>query len=234
MQNIKAIIFDLGGTLIYSNHDHFESANAWMVASFLRSRGYTLDPEAFAQRLIGLRQSLAKGDEDLKQINTTSDNLVLVAREFGIELLGEFLFQCEKVFVTPEVQGSILLPNIRRVVKELSQHYRLGLISNTRSHVLVTDTLRATGLDVFFNPVVTSVSAGYRKPSPKVFQTVLETWQLSAGEVVMIGDSLSKDIAGAKALGMQTIWLTTDATEKGSAEVIARMPEDILSLLPGL
>jgi phosphoglycolate phosphatase-like HAD superfamily hydrolase len=34
---IKGLIFDVGGTLIYSNYDHFEHANAWMAASFLRS-----------------------------------------------------------------------------------------------------------------------------------------------------------------------------------------------------
>ncbi len=227
----KGIIFDLGGTLIYSNYDHFEQANAWMLASFLRSRGFNLNSEAFTQRLVSLRSSLSKSDESLRQINTSCENLIEVAREWGIELSGEFLLECEKVFVTPEARGSILLPEIHHVLEKLAKHYRIGLISNTRSHLLITETLKATGLESFFNPIVTSVSSGYRKPSPKVFQAVLDTWQLPANDVVMIGDSLSKDIAGAKALGMQTIWLTTDTTEDGSSDAIAKYPEDILRAL---
>lgn len=227
----KGIIFDLGGTLIYSNHDHFEQANAWMLASFLRSRGFNLDPEAFTQRLVSLRSELPKSDTDFRQINTTEEAIKQVAREYGIELSGELLFQCERAFVTPEIQGSILLPKIRHVLKELSSHYRLGLISNTRSHILITETLKFAGLTGYFNPVITSVSAGYRKPSPKVFRAVLDNWQLPASEVVMIGDSLFNDIHGAKAMGMQAIWLTTDTTEDGSSELIARQPLDILELL---
>ncbi len=231
VERIKGIIFDFGGTLIYDNHNHFEQANAWMLANFLRSRGFNLDPENFTQRLMYLRQNLPKGDDNFKQVNTTHENLIKITKESGIELSGDFLLECEKVFVTPEVQGSILLPEIVQVLEKLSKQYRIGLISNTRSHLLVTETLKAKGLETFFNPIVTSVSAGYRKPSPKVFQTVLDTWQLPANAVVMIGDSLFNDISGAKAVEMQSIWLTTDTTETGSADAIAKMPQDILEFL---
>ena len=114
----RGIIFDFGGTLIYDNHNHFEQANAWMLANFLRSRGFNLDPENFTQRLMYLRQNLPKGDDNFKQVNTTLENLIQVTQEFGVTLSGDFLLECEKVFVTPEAQGSILLPEIRQVLEE--------------------------------------------------------------------------------------------------------------------
>ncbi len=49
----------------------------------------------------------------------------------------------------------------------------------------------------------------------------------------MIGNSLRKDVAGAKALGIRTIWLKTDAREEVEAEpdAVAETPDDILKIL---
>lgn len=48
---------------------------------------------------------------------------------------------------------------------------------------------------------------GYAKPDRRVFQYVKEAMKLSETEVYMIGDSYSKDIAGAMDAGWHTIWL---------------------------
>ena len=42
-KNVKGVIFDVGGTLIYSNFQHFEHANAWSAALTLRRWGYEVD-----------------------------------------------------------------------------------------------------------------------------------------------------------------------------------------------
>jgi HAD superfamily hydrolase (TIGR01509 family) len=169
----------------------------------------------------------------LRQINTTAQHLGFVAKEFGIELTGETLAQSERAFVTPEACGSVVLPNIQNVVKHLHERFRLGIISNTRSHILIEEIVKQIGLENYFAPLVTSVSAGYRKPSSVIFQAVLDTWNVPAHQVVMIGDSLSKDSAGAKALGMKTIWLKMDSPDlpNDEADAVAEMPEDILGVL---
>jgi HAD superfamily hydrolase (TIGR01662 family) len=229
---IKGIIFDLGGTLIYSNHDYFELANAWSAASFLRSQGFSLDPKVFSQQLVSLRQGLAKEDDQLRQINTTQENLSQLTKSMGLAS-ESWLTQCEKAFVTPEASASVMLPDIPEVVAELSKKFLLGIISNTRSHLLITKTLKYCDLSHYFNPVVTSVSAGYRKPSPKVFQIVLDAWKVSAAQVVMIGDSVDKDMAGAKVLGMKTIWLRLDSSERMTQDVdaVAEESGDILKII---
>ena len=230
---IKGIIFDVGGTLVYTNHDHFETSNAWMAANFLRSKGFRFDPEAFASRLVDIRRTLLKGDAELRQIGTTVQHLNLVAKEFAIELTGETLLQTEQAFVTPEACGSVALPGIPEVIKKLHERFKLGIISNTRSHILIEETLKYQGLLHYFDPLVTSVSAGYCKPSIVIFQTVLDSWKFLSQQVVMIGDSLSKDIAGAKPLGMKTVWLKTDSPDRVNqeADFVAEMPEDILTIL---
>lgn len=230
---IQGVIFDVGSTLIYSNDNHFEPANAWSATNFLRSQGFEFDAAEFAKQLVDLRRGSPKGGADLKQINTTAQHLQLVAKQVGLELSDNLLPRLEHAFVTPEVYGAVALPGVQEVVKSLVGKVRLGVISNTRSHVLIEETVKHLGLRDCFDTFVTSVSAGYRKPSPRIFQAVLDDWKLPAEQIVMIGDSPSKDVAGAKALGMKTIWLTADSseTETGRADRVAKMPKDILEIL---
>ncbi|MGL4611237.1 MAG: HAD family hydrolase [Trueperaceae bacterium] len=230
---IQGVIFDVGGTLIYANDNHFEPANAWSAATFLRSKGFNFDAETFARELVALRSTSPKGDADLKQINTTSEHLQLVAKRFGLELSHDVMAGLEHAFITPEALGATPLPGIQEVVKSLVGNVRLGVISNTRSHLLIEETVKHLGLLKWFDPFVTSVSTGYRKPSPRIFQTVLDAWKLPPETIVMIGDAPSKDVVGAKAVGMKTIWLRTDATETDGlgADATAETPSEILKTL---
>jgi putative hydrolase of the HAD superfamily len=230
---IQGVVFDVGGTLIYSNDDHFEHANAWAAATFLRSQGFRFDAKKFAKHLVELRRTSPKGDAELRQINTTIEHLQNVTTTFGLELSEEMLTRLERAFVSPEVYGSVALPGVQEVVRTLLGGVKLGIISNTRSHLLIEETVKHWGLRDYFDPFVTSVSAGYRKPSPRIFQTVLNNWKVPPERVVMIGDSPSKDIVGAKLLGMKTIWLKTDAREleDEGADKVVEMPNEILKVL---
>jgi HAD superfamily hydrolase (TIGR01509 family) len=231
--NIKGVIFDVGGTLIYGSGNHFEHANAWAAATFLRSQGFQIDAEKFTERLVELRKTSPKGDKELRQINTTAEHLQKVLGHFGLELSPEMLLRLEQAFITPEAHGAIPIPDIQEVVQTLYSRVKLAVISNTRSHILIEETVKHLGLRDCFDPFVTSVSSGYRKPSPRIFQRVLDVWKLPPEQVVMIGDSPSNDIAGAEAVGMKTIWLKTDVTETTDiiADKITERARDILRLL---
>lgn len=52
--------------------------------------------------------------------------------------------------------------------------------------------------------IVTSEEVGVEKPNKKMFQKALEKLNLKANQVIMIGDSISKDIVGAEALGIKS------------------------------
>ena len=66
--------------------------------------------------------------------------------------------------------------------------------------------IRQLGLDKYLDALVTSEEAGIEKPAAKMFTMVLEKLGVTAAEAVMIGDSLSKDVAGAKEAGIRAIW----------------------------
>ena len=232
---IFGAIFDVGGTLIYSNNEHFEHANARAAALTLRGWGYDLEGEVLARDLVELRRRSPKEGEGFRQINTTREALIEVTERYGIRLNEEEVGRLEHAFYTPEIEGSVALPGIEEIVRALQPHVKLAVISNTRSHHLIDGTVRKLGVRKCFEPFMTSAAFGFRKPSPKLFEAVLKAWQLPAESVVMIGDSLRKDIAPAKVLGMRTLWQKMDARadDEVQPDAVAEKPRDILEILLG-
>ena len=50
--------------------------------------------------------------------------------------------------------------------------------------------------------IVTSEEVGIEKPHRKMFEKALEKLRLKSSQVIMIGDSLEKDISGAENIGI--------------------------------
>lgn len=67
--------------------------------------------------------------------------------------------------------------------------------------------IRAVGLDELVAGWVTSEAAGFAKPDPEIFRAAARLVDLSLDGAWMLGDNPQKDIAGAAALGLRTVWL---------------------------
>jgi len=84
----------------------------------------------------------------------------------------------------------------------------VGLCSNFSHSETAREVLDRAGLLDHFDTVVISDALGLRKPRAEIFQAVAEGLRLPPAEILHVGDSLDADVAGAKALGMRTAWLT--------------------------
>ncbi len=83
--------------------------------------------------------------------------------------------------------------------------YRIGLISNT--HRCLASFQSHFELEPFINAAVSSSDHGYLKPHPSIFRAALDRVGTSAADGVMVGDSLTHDIAGARQVGMAAVLL---------------------------
>jgi putative hydrolase of the HAD superfamily len=92
------------------------------------------------------------------------------------------------------------------VLEELKKHYKLALITNGAIDIQ-RHKIDGANLGDFFDPTIISGEVGSGKPNPKLFQMALERLAVTPEETVMIGDSLSRDIGGARAVGIRTIWV---------------------------
>ena len=58
----------------------------------------------------------------------------------------------------------------------------------------------------YISDIIVSEEVGLAKPNPIVFNTLLQNNNINSSEAIMIGDSLEKDIQGAKNANMKSIW----------------------------
>lgn len=89
-----------------------------------------------------------------------------------------------------------LMPYALDVVKYLSMHYRLSVITNGFDEIQHIK-MKSTNLLPYFDHVVTSQQAGCRKPSCDIFKFALNCNDIKHHEAIMIGDNLFADIGGA-------------------------------------
>jgi HAD superfamily hydrolase (TIGR01549 family) len=89
---------------------------------------------------------------------------------------------------------------------------RLGLISNSHRPL---DTFRSHfDLDDLISVSVSSSDHGFLKPHPRIFQSALELMQVAASDAVMVGDSFTQDVMGARTAGMRGILLARGVPDR--------------------
>jgi putative hydrolase of the HAD superfamily len=102
--------------------------------------------------------------------------------------------------------GELVDPDAGAVLDDLSRDHRLALVTNGAPDVQREKLARAT-LTHYFAAIVISAEIDVGKPDPRIFTTALDAIGATAGDAVMIGDSLPRDIRGAHNAGMRSIWV---------------------------
>jgi YjjG family noncanonical pyrimidine nucleotidase len=103
-----------------------------------------------------------------------------------------------------------LIEGAESVIQQVSQRYRLGLITNGLADVQ-RPRLAASPLQPYFETVTISDEIGVAKPDPGIFDVTFE--QMGYPEktaVLIIGDSLSSDMQGGLNYGIDTCWYNPD------------------------
>lgn len=111
------------------------------------------------------------------------------------------------VFFENYLNSLELRPCVKKLLEKLAIAYKLGLISNFTYAPVIYAGLRKLDINRFFNTVLVSEEAGWRKPNKKIFQDTLKRLGVNAKETLYVGDSPLEDIKGAKDVGMKTIFI---------------------------
>lgn len=122
-----------------------------------------------------------------------------------------------------------VLPGAGEVVRALAKKYPLTIVSNGFREVQYYK-LEHSGLRDCFAHFLVSDEIGINKPQPEIFRIALERNGVTADEAVMIGDSYSSDIQGAKNAGIDQIWIHESETDE-TATYIVQTLADVLNIL---
>ncbi len=109
----------------------------------------------------------------------------------------------------------------REVLLELKKQYPMVLVSNFYGNIATV--LNEFKLDGIFDTIIESAVVGVRKPDPKIFTLGVEALGMQPDEVVVVGDSMDKDIIPAAKAGCHTVWFkgegwTNDPVDETNAE----------------
>lgn len=97
------------------------------------------------------------------------------------------------------------------VLRVLKSRGPLGLISNFDHAPTAHRILKLHGIHDLFDVVLVSDAVGWRKPSPVIFHQAAESLRVDISQTVFVGDSPALDVAGAKNVGMQAVWVNRKA-----------------------
>ncbi|MFX0023111.1 MAG: HAD family hydrolase [Candidatus Hermodarchaeota archaeon] len=109
---------------------------------------------------------------------------------------------------------------VKEALKELSESYKIGLISNIGISPgwVVKKVFKIIEIEKYFKLTLFSDETGFYKPKPIMFETALKKLKCKPQNAIHIGDRLETDIKGAKACNMLTIWLN-DSNSPKSEEI---------------
>jgi len=198
MQNIKAIIFDLGGVIL--DIDFNKTNNAFSNLGLER-----FDELYSPQNADTLFKQLEKGE-------ITEENFYHLFRKSTNTSLNDE--QIKKAW------NALLLSFRKEALNTLSaikSKFKLYLLSNTNSihhtafNKIYNQEIGPGSLNDYFDKVYYSHEIGFRKPDKESYEYVLKENNLCAKETLFIDDFI-QNIKGAAASGLQTILLQQGMT----------------------
>jgi putative hydrolase of the HAD superfamily len=135
----------------------------------------------------------------------------LTLLEFGIDDLILATHIAED-YVTLSPKKTILFPYSHEALSYLKTKYHLHIITNGFEE-LQHQKLDNCDLRKYFTTITTSEEAGVKKPETRIFKLALLKAGAKIEESLMIGDDLEVDVAGAKGIGMDTLYFNPEQAE---------------------
>jgi len=144
----------------------------------------------------------------------------LTLGDFGIEDMN-LAKSISHDYVTMSPQKTKLFPNAIETLSYLKNKYHMHIITNGFEEVQTTK-IKVSGLEQYFNSLITSEAAGFKKPHKEIFEYALTKNNAVAIESLMIGDDLEIDVKGAQQAGIDQVFFNIDeiqTSEKVTFEI---------------
>ncbi|NLC31813.1 MAG: HAD-IA family hydrolase [Clostridiales bacterium] len=204
---IRAVIFDVGGTLHTSRVSKaMQQDFSSQVIKTLASAGIVLDvpPEEFYGPLYERAEEYKAWSEktrrELPGVQVWKEYFLRPYEPDEIKLAKvseelSYLYDSCRVELTPR-------PYMKETLKQLrDEGLAVGIISNILSLTFVPKILATYSIDGMMSCVVTSSETGIRKPDASIFRIAEEKLGMKPQELAYVGDTISRDVMGTKNAG---------------------------------
>ncbi|MCR2822701.1 HAD family hydrolase [Lederbergia panacisoli] len=211
---IKAVIFDLDGTLL----DRDASVRKFIHAQYKRLSEFVrnVPHETYISRFIELDcRGYVWKDKVYQQMVEEFDVQNISWEDLLRDYIKEFQYSC------------VPFPNLLNTLEGLKEHVHLGMITNGFGQFQM-DNIKALGIEHYFEEILVSEWEGMKKPNPEIFQRVADRLGVSSKECLYVGDHPENDVKGAQKIGMVGVWKRDAGWQNVEADYII---DDLLDVL---
>lgn len=210
---VSAVLFDYGGTLVtFRRPDAALEAAYERIVDYLRSEGWT--PPGAGALLRDVHDRVEEAFVAHQRSGALEEiNLVAVASQayadLGLALDDATLDETLRIEQEAWWEGVRVDPEAVPTIDGLrARGLRVGLCSNAPYRIpSMHAQLRHFALADRLDSVTFSGQIGWRKPSPRIMEAAAAAVGSPPGEIVLVGDSVSDDVMGARAVGMRAVLL---------------------------
>ena len=141
---------------------------------------------------------------ELTRAEVLTQRFGVLFAEYGLDVDVQV---CAKTYERNLSIGHYFLPGAEEAVDRLSKKYRLFLASNGTA-VVQKGRMTSANLYRFFEKVFVSQEIGHNKPSKAYFDACfVQIPGFDPAKAMIVGDSLTSDIAGGINAGIRTCWV---------------------------
>lgn len=199
---IKGVIFDIDGTLYsYAKNDKIATLKLCEFAK----KNLNVDEEKFLKAYCEARRIVK---ERLTDGGSRHSRVLFL--QTTLEILGKnpFLYTNDMYdcYWNNFLAGMKPFEGAVEFIRKLKSNGIKTAICTDMTAQIQYRKIKQLGLSNLIDFMVSSEETGFEKPSPIMFKLILKKMGISADEAAYFGDSLDRDIEGAKNVGIKSFW----------------------------
>lgn len=191
MRELKAVLFDIDGTLLDNNEYHKKS---WM--QYLEGQGKEISDEDFNEYLSG---------------RTNMDAVKHMYGEMTEDEAKKYYLKKEEIYRHMYEPYIAPINGLTEFLKELKEHNIIMALATSGLQENIDFMFEHVPIKQYFTKIVQAKDVDKGKPEPEIFLKTAEAVGVPAENCIVFEDSISGVQAG-KAAGMKVIALTTTHT----------------------
>jgi HAD superfamily hydrolase (TIGR01549 family) len=234
-REIKAVIFDYGGTL-------FKATRPWeeirvdgiaAVHGLLKESGLKMGAREFHQFaesvFLEYAEREAKEDRDIGDRTKYEDMVGRLFPDISKARKAALAAKANRAFWEVAVRTYPMRKSTPKALRDLrSTGVKMGIVSNHHDFDSLVGHLEEAGIAGHFESVLASEREGVRKPNTEIFARSLKALGVEKEHAIFVGDSPKHDILGARAAGITSV-LIDDKEQPDTWAVPGSKPaEDVL------
>ncbi|MCI4324098.1 MAG: HAD-IA family hydrolase [Thermoplasmata archaeon] len=199
---IRAVVFDLGGTLL-----DVRDPIRW--AEEAEAVGIPVDADALSHWYSEVERA---NDEAMDRIPPDERWRRMLEGALGAPP-DPVRFAAFLARLNSRPRAEPLFSDVRNCLDRLrAAGLRLAVISNSRSEPHIRGMLEREGILGFFEFTLSSGTEGVAKPDPEIFHHALRRLELLPIELCYVGDLRNVDVRAARSAGWRALWLNRGGT----------------------